>query len=163
MTHIRQLPCATGPLTLLESFTKVPGQQVINGQIVYLLNFFLSFWCLLNILLLCSAWVFISSNAAISSLLVVWSSNCSIYILQLVAPSQWWLHSKMSTLKEVATETGGCSASAHFMFMWTTIGFTEKLSADFVPTEHVVLSCKTPLQQQSCSEYLSVWHHSVGI
>ena len=65
-----------------------------------------------------------SSNAAISSLLVAWCSS---------APSQWWLHSKTSTLKEAAAETGGCSAPAHFM--WTATGFTEKLSADFVPTE----------------------------
>ena len=35
--------------------------------------------------------------------------------------------------KEAAAETGGCSAPTHFM--WTTIGFIEKLSADFVPTE----------------------------
>ena len=40
---------------------------------------------------------------------------------------------KNNHTKEAATETGGCSGLAHFM--WTTIGFTEKLSADFVPTE----------------------------
>ena len=50
-----------------------------------------------------------SSNTTISSLLVAWSSNCS------TAPSQWWLHSK----------TSKCSAPA--LFMWTTIGFTQKL------------------------------------
>ena len=71
-----------------------------------------------------------SSSTAISSLLVAWSSNCCI---QLVAPSHWWLHSKTSTLKEVGTETGGCSAPTNFM--WTTVGFTEKLSADFVPLQ----------------------------
>ena len=49
-----------------------------------------------------------------------------------VLPSQWWLHSKTSTLKEAAAETGGCSGLAHFM--WTTTGFT-KNSADFMPTE----------------------------
>ena len=69
-----------------------------------------------------------SSNAAVSSLLVAWSSTV---LLQLVAQSQWWLHSKTSI--EAAAETGSCSAPAHFM--WTTIGFTEKLSPDFFPTE----------------------------
>ena len=56
------------------------------------------------------------SNTAVNRM-VAWSSNCSI------APSQWWLHSKTSIR----------SAPTHFM--WTTIGFTENLSADFIPTE----------------------------
>ena len=33
-------------------------------------------------------------------------------------------------------------------FMWTTIGFTEKLSVDCHHKGHIVLSNKTPLQQQ---------------
>ena len=33
-------------------------------------------------------------------------------------------------------------------FMWTTIRFTEKLSVDCHHKGHIVLSCKTPLQQQ---------------
>ena len=47
----------------------------------------------------------------------------------------------------MAAETGGCSA--HVQSMWTTIGFTEKPSADI----HVLLSRKTPLQQKFYSEY----------
>ena len=60
---------------------------------------------------------------------------CSLVLklLQLVAPSQWQLHSKTSTLKEAVTETGGCSAPVPFM--WTITGFTEKPSVDFIPTE----------------------------
>ena len=59
-------------------------------------------------------------------------------------------------LLEAAAETGNFSGLAHFI--WTTIVFT-KLSADFVPTELtyiIVLSHKTPLQQQFHSEYISV-------
>ena len=58
---------------------------------------------------------------------------------------------------EAATETGGCSALAHFM--WTAIVFTKnslyRLRAHRAHI-HVVLSCKTALQQQFYSEYLSV-------
>ena len=50
--------------------------------------------------------------------------------------------------KEAATKTAGFSPPVQFR--WTTIGFTEKLSADLIPRAriHVVLSHKTPLQQQ---------------
>ena len=79
-----------------------------------------------------------------------------------VAPCQLWLHSK--------TSGGGCrnwqlfrSCSFHVDYYCVH----QKLSADFVPTELayiiIVLSHKTPLQQQFYSEYLSVLHHSVGI
>ena len=37
-------------------------------------------------------------------------------------------------------------------FMWTTIRFTEKLSVDCHHKGHIVLSRKTPLQQQFDSE-----------
>ena len=37
--------------------------------------------------------------------------------------------------------------------MWTTIGFTEKLSVDFHHKGHIVLNHKTPLQQQFDNEY----------
>ena len=90
-----------------------------------------------------------SSNAAINSLLAAWSSNCSS-AANSSKSIKWWLHSKPPTLKEAVAETGGCSAPAHFM--WTTIGFTEKLSADFVPTKLSLLSRKTPLQQQFYSK-----------
>ena len=58
------------------------------------------------------------------------------------------------TLKEAATKTGGFSSAVQFM--WTTIGFSKKLSVDFIPTAHihVVLSRKTPLQQQFFRELL---------
>ena len=38
--------------------------------------------------------------------------------------------------------------------MWTTIGFTEKLSVDFYHKGHIVLNRKTPLQQQFDNEYM---------
>ena len=45
-------------------------------------------------------------------------------LVHLVVPSQQWLHSKPTTLEEMATETGSCSAP-----------LTLKISIDFVPTE----------------------------
>ena len=49
------------------------------------------------------------------------------------------LHSNTSALKEAAAETGSFLAPAQFM--WTTIGFTEELSADFIPTELTYMTC----------------------
>ena len=87
-----------------------------------------------------------SSNAAISSLLVAWSSNCSI------VASRTKSMVETSALKEAATETGGCSAPTHFL--WTSIGLTEKLSRirPHRAHKHVLLRPKTPLQQQIYSE-----------
>ena len=89
-------------------------------------------------------------NVAIRSLLVAWSSNCCIAAS---STKSMVASFKTSALKEVAAETGSCSAPVQFM--WTTIGFTEKLSADVHPHRahiHVVLIRKTPLQQQFYSQ-----------
>ena len=81
-------------------------------------------WCLHHSFVLCLSLHIAPCNAAICSLLVAWSSNCciagSIFIQKFA-------------LKEAAAKTHGFSPPAQFM--WTTIGFTEKLSADFIPTE----------------------------
>ena len=84
-----------------------------------------------------------SSNAAISSLLVAWS------LLKLVVPSQWWLHSK-----NFHTKGGGhrnwwlfSSRSLRVDYYWVHRKTLCRLCPHRAPI-HVVLSRKTPLQQQ---------------
>ena len=87
-----------------------------------------------------------SSNAAISSLLVAWSLNCSI-----AASST---ESMVASFKNVHTKGGGCrnwrlfsSRSLHVDYYWVH----RKTLCSVRPHRahiHVVLSRKTPLQQQ---------------
>ena len=87
-----------------------------------------------------------SSNAAISSLLVAWSSNCSI-----AASST---ESMVASFKNVHTKGGSCrnwqlfsSHSLHVDYYWVH----RKTLCGLRPHRthiHVVLSRNTPLQQQ---------------
>lgn len=60
-----------------------------------------------------------------------WQLGPRTAVVQLIAPSQWWLHS--NTSQEMVAETGSSFSSR--LLHGITTGFTEKLSADFVPTE----------------------------
>ena len=62
-----------------------------------------------------------------------WQLGSRTALVQLIAPSQWWLHAKSFSLKGVVEETGSCSAAAHFM--WNYYWVHQELSADFIPTE----------------------------
>ena len=102
-----------------------------------------------------------SSNAAISSLLVAWSSNCSI-----AASST---ESMVASFKNFHTKGGGrrnwqlfSSRSLHVDYYWVHRKTLCRLRPHRAHI-HVVLSRKTPLQQQFYSEYLLIWRHSVGI
>ena len=58
-----------------------------------------------------------------------WQIGPQIAQVQLIDPSQYWLHSKTSLLKEMVAEIGSCSAP-------TPCGsLLGSPSADFVPTE----------------------------
>ena len=133
-----------------------------------------AFWCL--ILLLCCAWVFAllhACNAVIRSLLVVRSSNCCIA----ASSTESMVASfKTSAVKEAVAETGCCSALASYQgtlfppptwpgyeassapaqFMCTDYYWVHLITlCRFHPHRahtHVVLSHKTPLQQQFYKE-----------
>ena len=87
-----------------------------------------------------------SSNAVISSLVVVWSSNCSIAASS--TARQWWLHSKISTLNKGGNRRNWWLFSSHQLHMdyyWVHRKTLSRLRPHRAHI-HVVLSCKTPLQ-----------------
>ena len=87
------------------------------------------------------------SNAAISNIVVVCSSNCSIAASS--TKSMVALFTKRRQLWKLVVVQ---------LFMWPTIGFAKTLCRLYAHRAHihVVLSRKTSLQQQCYSEYLSV-------
>ena len=108
------------------------------------------------ILLLCCARV--SSNAAISTLVVV---GLRIALLQLSSTMSvvasfknfWRRPQKLAVVQVSLTPYGVLLCSPKTLCRLCVH------RGDI----HIVLSHKTPLQQQFYSEYLSVWYHSVGI
>ena len=111
------------PLTLLKSIAEISDKQVAKTGTYSVLYLYIQ--CLLKVDGSILAAVFLtssfcvapessySSNAESNSLLVAWSSNCSIAAS--IVLSQQWVHSKTFALEEAAAETGSFSAPAQFM------------------------------------------------
>ena len=91
-----------------------------------------------------------SSNAAISTLVVVWSLNCSI------ATSS--TESMVASFKNLHTKGGGRRNWRLFSSRSLHVAYYKKLCRLRAHRAHIhlVLSRKTPLQQQFYSEYISV-------
>ena len=98
-----------------------------------------------------------SSNTAISTLVVVWSSNCSIAANSTVSVVASFKNfrrqqQKLAVVQVSLTSCGLLLCSPKALF---------RLCANKAHI-HVVFR-KTPLKQQFYSGYLSVRHHSIGI